>query len=134
MNNTTLKTIPLCVSALLLGACAHRVTEREVVREQPVVQAQAPQSIMIVQPPAAPQEAPTPAPSTSGYSWVPGHYVWHGDRWDWEAGRWVAGQVRSMPAPLQETPTTPPASGGRWIPGYWTFSGNDWVWTRGHWE
>lgn len=134
MNNTTLKTIPLCMSALLLGACGHRVTEREVVREQPIVQAQAPQGITIVQPPATPQEPTTPAPAASGYSWVPGHYVWNGGRWDWEAGRWVAGTVRSMPAPLQETPTTPPASGGRWVPGYWTFSGTDWVWTRGHWE
>jgi hypothetical protein len=76
LHQTTLKVIPLCASALLLGACATRITERETIREQPVL-----------------SEAPivVAAPAPSGYTWVPGRYVRRADRWEWVPGRWVTG-------------------------------------------
>lgn len=140
MDNTTLKMVSVCGSALLLGACGHRVySEREVIREQPIVQAVAApapiEHITIVQPPAAPQETMPSAPSANGYTWVPGRYTWRGGRWDWEPGQWVSGSVRPMPPLMQESPpSVVPAPGARWIPGYWRYEGNDWVWSRGHWE
>ena len=138
MDNTTLNMLSVCASTLLLGACGTRVyTDRQVIREQPIVQAAAPAAdrIVIVQPPAAPQEAMPPAPAANGYTWVPGRYVWRNGRWDWEAGQWVSGSIRPMPPVLQEQPpTVAPMAGARWIPGYWRYEGNDWVWTKGHWE
>jgi hypothetical protein len=140
MDNITLKMVSVCASTVLLGACGHRVySEREVIREQPIVQttaAPAPTGqITIVQSPAAPQETMPPAPSANGYTWVPGRYVWRGGRWDWESGQWVNGSIRPMPPIVQESPPSmAPTPGARWIPGYWRYEGNDWVWSRGHWE
>jgi hypothetical protein len=123
--NTMTRTIALgaaAAAASMLAACAHRVTEREVVREQPIIQ-QAPaapaEHVTIVQPPPAPRETPTAPPSATGYSWVPGHYQWRDDHWTWISGVWVAGTIQPMPpTPAQESPTTAPASTSRWIPGY----------------
>jgi len=135
-NLTSLRLIPLCAGVLVLGACGHRVTEREVIREQPIVQqapAQPAERVVIMQPPPAPQEEVAPAPSSTGYTWVAGHYVWR-DGWNWERGHWVAGSVRAMPSPYSEAPTVAPAPGARWVPGYWDYVGNDWEWKKGHWE
>ena len=92
-HQTTLKVIPLCASALLLGACAQRITERETVREQPVLH-EAPTSApeqRIVVAPAPREELVVTAPGPSGYTWVPGRYIRRADRWEWVPGRWVAG-------------------------------------------
>jgi|SoimicmetaTmtHAB_FD_contig_41_3974137_length_825_multi_2_in_0_out_0_2 hypothetical protein len=130
---SNLKAFALCATGVLLSACGSRVTEREVIREQPVVQPRpAAENITIVQQPPAPLEQIPAAPA--GYSWVPGHYVWGNGRWVWEPGQWHAGAVRPMPPVLQESPPSAPLGEGRWVSGYWTFSGSDWVWTRGHWE
>ena len=138
-TTSSLRLLPVCAAALLLGACAHRVTEHEVVREQPIVQ-QAPASpqperVVVMQPPPAPQESMPPAPAASGYTWLPGHYTWH-DGWQWEPGQWVPGNVRPMPAPYDESPSSvaPPSGASQWVPGYWDYNGSDWAWTRGHWE
>jgi hypothetical protein len=89
-HRTTLIDFPVCASALLLGACAHRVTERETIREQPVVvnQAPAPEQRILVTP--APREEIVASPAPSGSTWVPGRYVRRADRWEWVPGRWVA--------------------------------------------
>jgi hypothetical protein len=143
MNTTTFSTLrrlqwaPVCASALLLCACGTRVVERQVIREQPIIQqapAQPAERIVVVQPPPAPQEDMTPAPSANGYTWVAGHYVWRDTGWTWERGRWVAGTIRPMPSPYNESPTAAPAPSARWVPGYWDYVGNDWEWKKGHWE
>ena len=103
-HQTTLKVIPLCASALLLGACAQRITERETVREQPVLREAPPMSAsVIVQPSAAPrEEIVAAAPASSGYTWVPGRYIRRADRWEWVPGRWVtgAGDWESQSGPM----------------------------------
>jgi hypothetical protein len=135
-NPTSLRTVLLCVPALMLGACASRVVERQVVHEQPIVQqapAQPAERVVIMPPPATPQEQIPPAPSATGYAWVAGHYVWH-NGWNWEPGHWVQGSARPMPSPYSEAPTQPPAPDARWVPGYWDYVGHDWEWNKGHWE
>lgn len=133
-NATSLRIVPLCISVLMLGACASRVVERQVVREQPIIQQAPAQPVeRVVVMPAAPQEEIPPAPSATGYTWVAGHYVWR-DGWTWERGHWVAGTARPMPSRYAEAPTEAPAPNARWVPGYWQFVGNDWEWRKGHWE
>ena len=135
-NLTSLRAVPLCICVLLIGACATRTVERQVIREQPIVQqapAQPAERVVIMQP-AAPQEEIPPAPSATGYTWIAGHYVWR-DGWTWERGHWVAGSVRAMPSsPYSEAPPQAPAANARWVPGYWDYVGNDWEWRKGHWE
>ena len=103
--NTIAKTALLGAGLSMLAACGHRVTEREIVREQPIVQQQqqpTTERIVIVQQPPAMQEPAPPAPAATGYTWVPGRYLWRDGRWQWESGQWVAGVVRPMPPALQE--------------------------------
>ena len=142
LNPTTnsLRLLSVCAVSLVVGACAHRVTEREVAREQPIVQqapvtSSQPERAVVMQPPPAPQEPMTLPPATSGYTWLPGHYTWR-DGWHWEPGQWVVGNVRPMPAPYPEDPLSvaPPKGGAQWVPGYWDYDGRDWAWTSGHWE
>ena len=133
--NTSWKFIALGAAASMLGACATRVT-REIVHEQPIVQpsVERVERVTIVQPPAAPQEQIPPAPSVTGYSWIPGHHVWRDGTWVWERGQWTAGSIRAMPPVIQETPPPPTQPGVSWVPGYWNFVGRDWVWVNGHWQ
>jgi WXXGXW repeat (2 copies) len=133
--NIAWKLVPAALAVATLAACGSRTVIRETVREQPVVQ-QAPvvERVTVVQPPPAPQEVQPPAPSVSGYSWVPGHYVWADTRWVWQPGQWRAGTIRPMPSPMTETPpSAPPEGRTQWVPGYWSFQGNDWVWINGRW-
>jgi hypothetical protein len=132
--NTSLNIIALAAAAALLGGCASRVTERTIVQEQPAAQPSVADRVTILQPPPAPQETMPVAPSTVGYSWVPGHYVWRDGNWQWEGGQWRAGTIRPMPPALRESPTAPYSPSARWVPGYWNFVGNDWVWVNGHWQ
>lgn len=136
--NTALKLVSIAAVAATFGACSTRTVTREIVREQPIVQA-APQPtvierVTVVQPPPAPQEPMPPAPAAVGYSWVAGHYLWQDNRWVWQPGQWRAGTIRPLPTPMTESPSTPPGDpNSRWIPGHWTFVGSDWVWVRGRW-
>src|SRR5689334_15171418 len=100
-NITSLRLIPLAASVLMLGACATRVVERQVVREQPIVQQAPVQTVVTPQPvervvvmPAAPQETIPPAPAATGYTWIAGHYIWRDGGWSWERGQWVTGAIR----------------------------------------
>jgi WXXGXW repeat (2 copies) len=130
--------LSVALAAAALGACATRtVTTREVIREQPVVQtapapAAQPSTVMVLQPPPAPQESMPAAPAV-GYSWVAGHYEFRNGSWAWRPGQWVAGTIRPLPAPLDESRPPPVGESSRWIPGHWTFIGNDWVWVKGRW-
>ena len=140
-NSKSLRMIPIALSVLMLGACATRTVERQVVREQPIIQQAPAQTVVTAQPvervvvmPAAPQEAIPPAPAPTGYTWIAGHYVWRDGAWNWERGQWVTGAVRPMPSAYAESPTQPPSPTARWVPGYWDFSNGDWEWRRGHWE
>ena len=89
-HRTTLIVFPLCASALLLGACAHRTTERVTIPEQPVVLSETPTSEQRILVAPAPREELVASPATSGSTWVPGRYVRRADRWEWIPGRWVA--------------------------------------------
>jgi hypothetical protein len=74
-------------------------------------------------------------PAATGYTWVPGQYVFRGGQWQWDAGAWHAGAVPPMPAMVQETiPAALPYPDSRWVPGYWSLAGNNWTWVKGHWQ
>ena len=119
-NNLTV----LLATVLALSACTTVVRERVVVREQvPVVIKHMPapmQEVIITQPAA-------------NYNWVPGHWVWHGDGWDWQSGHWYQGAVRPMPRLIVEQITVAPSPSHYWVPGHWQWHGNDWIWVNGRW-
>lgn len=135
--NTALKLVSMSAAAAMVAACSH-TTEREIVREQPVVQ-QAPaptvEHVTVLQPPPTPQETMPAPPAPNGYTWVPGQYVFRSGQWQWESGSWHAGAVPPMPAMIQEAiPAAPPYPGSRWVPGYWSFVDNSWTWVKGRWQ
>jgi hypothetical protein len=134
--NTAWKLVSMSAAAAMVAACSH-TTEREIVREQPIVQ-QAPtqtvERVTIVQPPPAPQETMPAPPAPTGYSWVPGHYAYRNGSWQWESGSWHAGAVPPMPPMVQESIPPAPYATSRWVPGYWSFSDNSWTWVKGHWQ
>ena len=138
--NLNLKSISLGVAAMTVftTACTRHVTEREYVTvPAPAQQQQQPtvvERVTVVQPPAAPHEEMPAAPATTGYSWVPGHYVRDDGRWKWVAGQWVAGTIAPMPQALAEATPSQPGPTDRWIPGYWTVDHSNWVWVKGHWD
>jgi len=131
---TALKVVSVGAATALLAACSHTVTEREVVREPVVQQVRPVEHVTIVQPPPAPQEQMPPAPSASGYTWVPGHYAWRNGAWTWDPGQWRPGVIPAMPPLVQESIPPAPISTARWVPGYWNFGDNGWTWMKGHWE
>lgn len=65
-------------------------------------------------PPAAMRES-TPSTSNEGHVWVPGHYTWTGERWNWTFGSW---ERPPMPGATW-MPGNYDAQGQRWTPGYW---------------
>jgi len=127
--------------AAMAAACSHTTT-REIVREQPIVQQQPvvqtpPTTIertIVLQPPPAPQETRPAPPASTGYTWLPGHWAYRDNAWQWEAGSWHAGVIPPMPDAVQETIPAAPVNGSRWVPGYWSYSGGNWNWVRGHWQ
>ncbi|MFZ6813379.1 YXWGXW repeat-containing protein [Undibacterium sp. Rencai35W] len=117
----------IIATSLVLSAvgCAAPPSQRVVVREQP--------RVVIRQVPAPVQEVITVQPA-SGYAWVPGHWFWHHNEWEWQAGHWYQGSVRPMPAMLVEQITIAPSPNHYWIPGHWKWHGNEWEWVRGRWN
>lgn len=119
----------LAATALLATGCA----VREPRYPAPVVE-----SASVTEYPAGPMpapitESPPPAPATSGWNWVPGHWEWTGRRWHWERGHWVDEPVSAVPPDVEESPGPPPSSTHVWIRGHWRWGGHGWVWVRGRW-
>jgi len=83
--------------------------------------------------PAPIVEAPSAPPSTSGWSWLPGHWEWAGHHWRWERGHWVNEAVAPMPPVVEEDSGPPPSSSHVWIRGHWRWGGHGWVWVGGTW-
>ena len=53
----------------------------------------------------------------AGYVWVPGYWLWNGNRYVWARGHWVA-----------ERP------GYHWVAAHWVEVNGGWRLVRGHWE
>ena len=69
-------------------------------------------------PPADRSETPPPQPG-SNYVWVPGHWSWDGNDFQWHNGSWVA----------------PPSGYHQWMQGHWQQTGpNNWVYVEGQWQ
>jgi hypothetical protein len=69
------------------------------------------------EPPAPPQVAPPgPAPDAESF-YVPGHWVWHDGRYQWQAGYWA----RMQP-------------GYVWIPGHYRWTPYGYVYVAGYWD
>jgi hypothetical protein len=69
-------------------------------------------------PPADRPETPPPQPGAQ-YVWVPGHYSWDGNDFQWHSGEWTA----------------PPTGYRSWAPGHWQQTGsNNWVYVEGQWR
>jgi hypothetical protein len=119
-------------AAAMVAACSH-TTERQIVREQPVVQQQPStvERVTVLAAAGAPQEAMPGAARAHGYTWVPGHYAFRNGAWTWESGSGRRGTVPPMPSAMQEPIPPAPYSTSRWVPGYWTFADNSWTWV-GH--
>jgi hypothetical protein len=50
--------------------------------------------------------------------WLPGHYAFNGNNYDWIPGRWEY----------------PPAGATSWVPPTWQPQGNGYIYVRGHWQ
>jgi hypothetical protein len=69
-----------------------------------------------------------PPPPRSAYNWgrcpsprhvfVPGHYVWRGNRYRWVNGYWAV----------------PPRARAVWVPGYWRPQRGGYVFVNGYWR
>lgn len=68
-------------------------------------------------PVSEPQETMTPQPSRDAV-WVRGHYVWTGNAYQWQPGRWEV----------------PPSGARVWVPPSWQPTNGGYVYTRGHWQ
>jgi hypothetical protein len=69
-------------------------------------------------PPPDRSESPSPQPGPN-YVWVPGHWSWDGNDFQWHSGEW----------------TTPPTGYHQWMPGRWQQTGaNNWVYVEGQWQ
>jgi len=130
--NTIFKLASISAAALA-AACSHTTT-REIVHEQPVVQPQPAPAPTTVERTVVPQETMPAPPTTTGYTWLPGHWAYRDSQWQWDPGSWHAGVVPPMPAMVQETIPPAPLSNSRWVPGYWSYQGDSWNWVRGHWQ
>jgi hypothetical protein len=68
-------------------------------------------------PPPLLQEAPAPM-TAPGSEWIPGHWIWNGQQYAWQQGRW----------------DRPPAPGARWLPARWQRRGRMWMFAPGRWR
>jgi hypothetical protein len=76
------------------------------------------QEIATTEPPPTPQreiivERPTPA-----YVWLPGYWMWQGERYVWMAGHWEI----------------PPRANVAWVPPRWEWRGRRYVFVAGYWR
>jgi hypothetical protein len=68
--------------------------------------------------PSAPPAPPVPPDTTA--VWMPGHWVWQGQR---QAYTWSDGKYDE-----------PPLVRASWVPGHWTQGPEGWFWDEGHWN
>jgi hypothetical protein len=69
-------------------------------------------------PVSEPQESMPPQPSPNAM-WIRGHYVWTGNGYQWQPGRWEV----------------PPTGARVWVPPAWQPAANGgYVYVRGHWQ
>ncbi|MGA2068916.1 MAG: YXWGXW repeat-containing protein [Thermoguttaceae bacterium] len=68
-------------------------------------------------PPASQELGPTSALPGANYFWIPGSWVWQGDRYAWRPGYW---------APARE--------GWVWVPASYYSSPAGWVYCNGYWD
>jgi hypothetical protein len=68
-------------------------------------------------PPALPNVAPPGEKPKPESFYVPGHWVWYGDRYVWQAGRWVD-----------------PAPGYVWVPDHFRWTPGGYVYVPGYWD
>jgi hypothetical protein len=69
-------------------------------------------------PPPDRAETPPPQPGPQ-YVWVPGHYSWDGNDFQWHSGEW----------------SVPPTGYHAWMPGRWEQTGdNNWTYVEGQWQ
>jgi hypothetical protein len=68
------------------------------------------------EPPAPPNVAPPGDPPQANMMYVPGYYMWNGDRYVWRAGYWTPGRADYVyvPSHYRWTPY-----GYVYVPGYW---------------
>lgn len=124
------------VLALGLSGCVTRVVEqRPVVVERPAAHP-APVVVQQVRPMPALIREDRGAPPAPGMNWVPGHWKWGANDWQWVHGNWVRQAVPPMPEIVVEAVPAPPAPQARWVPGHWVWRwhGGGWDWVRGHWN
>ena len=107
--------------ALVASACTTVV--REPTPAPPVLYREMPAPVSEVRPP----------PPGPGENWVPGHYIWRGNEWRWQAGHYERAEVRPMPPVIVEPVPPPPSPRHFYVRGHWQWGGRDWVWVRGHW-
>lgn len=70
-------------------------------------------------PPPPPQEVIPAFPAAHpNWAWRGGYYRWHGQRYVWVPGSYIA----------------PPHTGYRWYPGHWRQTPHGWVWVEGRWR
>ena len=105
------------------AAMGHRADEREAAaRSQDTTHASTYGAYQVQSIPPAPvsepQEYPTPQPSANAV-WIRGHYVYTGNGYQWEPGRWEV----------------PPAGARTWVQPTWQPAANGgYVYVRGHWQ
>lgn len=71
------------------------------------------------EPPAPPNVAPPGDPPRADMMYVPGYYMWNGDRYVWRAGYWTPGRADYVyvPSHYRWTPY-----GYVYVPGYWDYA------------
>jgi len=84
---------------------------------QPVYIEQQPQYVVVQQAPPPLIAERRPAPPSGGYVWVDGYWNWDSQRYQWQAGRYVA----------------PPQPAVVWIAPRYESDGHDGRYTPGHW-
>ncbi|MEK8034424.1 hypothetical protein AACH06_26650 [Ideonella sp. DXS29W] len=126
-------TAGLAMAAALTVAFSTGCAVQTRVRPVPVVSTTAVYEYPAGPMPAPIVESPPAAPEPTGWSWVPGHWVWLGHRWHWQHGHWVHEAVNPMPPLVDENPGPPPSAAHVWIRGHWRWGGHGWVWASGTW-
>jgi hypothetical protein len=108
VKRTALSVLALLILAGSLSGCAVNVQPGPPPSERVLIQAP---------PPPPPREEIIVTAPSQRHSWVPGHWVWHGE-WVWEPGHW----------------SVKPHPHAAWVPGHWEHHRGGWYWVSGYWR